>query len=187
MVAVDNKANWYVVQVISGSEKKIGQSVEMRIKQYEAEQSVHEVLVPALETVEVRGKSKRTVERSLFPGYILVRMVIGNDLAWQTVRYTPGVLGFVSSLYDVSDKRKTPLPLEEDEVARIKGMLVLDQPFAQLSYKVGDSVLIKDGPFEDFVGTIEEVNNERARLRVQISFLGRETPVEFEFHQVEKE
>lgn len=177
-------ACWYLAHVATGREKSIGRNITLRVKQFAADDRVSEVFVPLREESELRDGVKRTIERNVYPGYILVNMVMDDDV-WRAVRYTPGVIGFVSSM-DEAEGRPTPVPLDVAEVDKIKKLAEQGTAMVHLTYKIGDRIRIKDGPFEDFIGVVDDVNEERSKMRVKVSFLGRETPVELDFLQVQE-
>jgi transcriptional antiterminator NusG len=139
---------------------------------------IFDVVVPTEEEIEVKDGKRRTVERRVFPGYILVQMVLDED-SWYVVRNTPGVTGFVGMGND-------PTPLRPEEVAKIVKRMEADAPRIKLAYSIGQKVRITDGPFNDFIGTVADIDMERAMVRVMVSFFGRETPVELDFLQVDK-
>ncbi len=139
---------------------------------------IFDVVVPTEEEIEVKDGKRRTVERRVFPGYILVQMQMDED-SWYVVRNTPGVTGFVGMGND-------PTPLRQEEVAQIVKRMEAEAPRIKVTYKTGQKVRIIDGPFNDFIGTVSDIDMERAKVRVMVSFFGRETPVELDFLQVEK-
>jgi transcriptional antiterminator NusG len=172
---------WYVVHVYSGSEKKVAQSIEEQVRQAGFEELIEEVLVPVEEVVEMRRGAKINAERKFFPGYVLVQMVMDDD-TWHLVKHTNKVTGFVGGA------RNRPVPISDDEVAKILGQMQegSDKPRHRVEFTVGEYIRVKDGPFTDFNGTVEEVNYEKNKLRVSVTIFGRSTPVELEFGQVEK-
>ena len=177
--------SWYVIHTYSGYENRVRTNLEHRIESMDAGDLIHRVVVPTVDEIEVHGGVRRTVSRKIFPGYVLVDMttLIENDpessRAWFVVRNTPGVTGFVGS-------GTRPVPLEEDEVKRILRQMKADEPMVRVGFVEGQSVRIVDGPFVDFVGTVEEINLEKGKVKVMVSFFGRDTPVELDFLQVEK-
>lgn len=170
--------HWYVVHCYSGYENKVRHNLEQRIDTMGMKDKIFDVVVPTEEEIEVREGRRRTVERRVFPGYILVQMILTED-SWYVVRNTPGVTGFVGM-------GNEPTPLRPEEVAQIVKRMEADAPRVKVTYKAGQKVRIVDGPFNDFIGTVDEIDMERAKVRVMVSFFGRETPVELDFLQVEK-
>lgn len=170
--------HWYVVHCYSGYENKVRHNLEQRIDTMGMKDKIFDVVVPTEEEIEVRDGKRRTVERRVFPGYILVQMILTED-SWYVVRNTPGVTGFVGMGND-------PTPLRPEEVALIIKRMEADAPRVKVTYKAGQKVRIVDGPFNDFIGTVDEIDMERAKVRVMVSFFGRDTPVELDFLQVEK-
>jgi transcriptional antiterminator NusG len=170
--------HWYVVHCYSGYENKVRHNLEQRIDTMGMKDKIFDVVVPTEEEIEVRDGRRRTVERRVFPGYILVQMILTED-SWYVVRNTPGVTGFVGM-------GNEPTPLRPEEVAQIIKRMEAEAPRVKVTYKAGQKVRIIDGPFNDFIGTVDEIDMERAKVRVMVSFFGRETPVELDFLQVEK-
>ncbi|MBI4328302.1 MAG: transcription termination/antitermination factor NusG [Chloroflexi bacterium] len=171
---------WYVVHAYSGQEDRVKKNLENRIGTLDVQDRVFQVIIPTEDQVEIRSGQKRTVTRKVFPGYILVQMVM-DDETWRVVRETPGVTGFVST----GDPPK-PAPLEESQVQVILRQKTAEAPKIKVGFQRGQSVRITDGPFLDFIGVVDEVNAERGKVRVLVSFFGRETPVELDFLQIEK-
>lgn len=176
---------WYILHTYSGHENKAQTNLEHRIPSMDAEDLIFRVVVPTEEEIEIRDGQRRTVSKKIFPGYILVQMVeLKEDdpkstQAWFVVRNTPGVTGFVGS-------GTRPEPLAEDEVRRILQQMRVVEPKVKVGFEVGESVRIIDGPFQDFVGQVDDLNIEKGKVKVLVSFFGRETPVELDFLQVEK-
>lgn len=173
----DDRA-WYVVHCYSGYENKVRHNLEQRIESMGMKDRIFDVVVPTEEEIEVKEGKRRTVERRVFPGYILVNMIMSEE-SWYVVRNTPGVTGFVGM-------GTTPTPLRPEEVAQIVKRMEADAPRIKVTFKSGERVRIVDGPFNDFRGTVAEIDMERAKVRVMVNFFGRETPVELDFLQVEK-
>lgn len=173
-------AKWYVLHVYSGFEKKVKQSIEEQAKQAGMDDRIIQVLVPSEEVVEVRRGSKVSSERKFFPGYVLIEMDL-TDEAWHLVQNTPKVSGFLGS-------KDRPTPISEAEAQRIMSQVQegVDRPKPSVVYEIGDSVRVVDGPFTSFNGLVEDVDEERARVKVAVSIFGRSTPVELEYAQVEK-
>jgi transcription termination/antitermination protein NusG len=173
------EGNWYVLHTYSGYENKVKKTIETRVDALDLGERVYEIVVPTQEEIEIRNGQRHSVQRKTFPGYVLVRMLMDDD-TWYALRNTPGVTGFVN----VNNK---PVPLGETEVQTIiKGMTTVAPP-VKLSFAAGDAVRIIDGPFADFRGVIDEVNNEKGKIKALVSFFGRETPVELDFLQAERE
>ncbi len=174
----DDGRRWFVVHCYSGYENKVRHAIEQRIETMGMESKIFDVIVPTEEEMEIREGKRRVVERRVFPGYILVQMIMDED-SWYVVRNTPGVTGFVG----MGNK---PTPLRPEEVQQIMHRMEADAPVVKVTFKPGQKVRITDGPFNDFIGTVEDIDVERTRVRVMVSFFGRETPVELDFLQVEK-
>lgn len=177
---IETQSRWYVVHTYSGQEDRVCRNLENRIDSLDVRNRVYRVVVPTEDEIEIRSGQKRTVTRKVFPGYILVEMLM-DDETWRVVRETPGVTGFVSS----GDPPR-PVPLEETEVRSILDQMEQEAPRVRVGYQKGQSVRITDGPFLDFIGTVEEVSPDRGKVVVMVSFFGRETPVELDFLQIEK-
>lgn len=176
--AESDDRGWYVVHCYSGYEKKVRHNLEQRIETMGMKEKIFDVVVPTEEEIEVKDGKRRTVERRVFPGYILVDMILTEE-SWYVVRNTPGVTGFVGM-------GNQPIPLRPEEVAHIVKRMEADAPRIKVSFRVKERVRIVDGPFNDFRGTVAEIDIERAKVRVMVNFFGRETPVELDFLQVEK-
>jgi transcriptional antiterminator NusG len=174
----DDDRLWYVVHCYSGYENKVRHNLEQRIETMGMKTKIFDVVVPTEEELEIKDGKRRTVERRVFPGYILVQMIMDED-SWYVVRNTPGVTGFVGM-------GNEPTPLRPEEVSQIVKRMEADAPRIKVTYKIGQKVRIIDGPFNDFIGTVSDIDMERAKVRVMVSFFGRDTPVELDFLQVEK-
>jgi transcriptional antiterminator NusG len=170
--------NWYVIHSYSGYENKVKKNLEHRIESLGMQNKIFEVVVPTEEEIELKDGQRRTVERRIFPGYILVDMIMDED-SWYVVRNTPGVTGFVGSV-------RKPTPLRKRDVDRILKRMRAETPKVKVTFRPGQKVRICDGPFEDFVGSVDEISPEKGKVRILVSFFGRETPVELDFLQVEK-
>jgi len=172
---------WYVVHAYSGMEKAVERNIKERINRAGMQDMFGDILVPTEEVVEIKNGQKRTSERRFYPGYVLVQMVM-NDDTWHLVKHTNKVTGFVGGA------KNRPAPISEDEVAKILGQMEegVEKPRHKVEFTVGEYVRVKDGPFTDFNGTVEEVNYEKSKVRVSVTIFGRATPVELEFSQVEK-
>ncbi len=173
-------ARWYVVNVYSGSEKKVAESIREQAVLKKMDDRILEVLVPTEQVVEVRKGTKVNAEHKFFPGYILVKMEMSEE-TWHVVKDTPRVSGFLGS-------RNKPQAISEKEVQHIMAQIEegIERPTAQVYYEVGEQVRVTDGPFASFVGIVEDVDNEKSRLKVSVSIFGRYTPVDLDFTQVEK-
>lgn len=176
----ERKAAWYVVHTYSGYENKVEANLRQRIKSMGMEDKILDIVIPTEEEVELREGQRRTVQRKIFPGYILVHMIL-DDQSWQVVRYTPGVTGFVGS-------GNRPAPLSEDEVKAILGRMrrAEEERPIRIGFKKGETVRIIDGPFADFTGVVDEIYPEKGKVRVLVSIFGRETPLELDLLQVER-
>jgi transcriptional antiterminator NusG len=169
---------WYVIHCYSGYENKVRHNLEQRIETMGMKDRIFDVVIPTQEEIEVKDGKRRTVERHIFPGYVLVNMLLTEE-SWYVVRNTPGVTGFVGM-------GNNPTPLRPEEVSQIIKRMEAEAPTIKVTYKVGERVRIIDGPFNDFRGMVSEIDMERTKVRVMVSFFGRETPVELDFLQVEK-
>jgi transcription termination/antitermination protein NusG len=172
---------WYVVQAFSGFEGQVKRSIEERIARYGMQDHFGQILVPTEEVVEMKDGQKRKSERKFFPGYVLVQMDL-NDEAWHLVKAVPRVLGFIGGSAD------KPAPISDKEADAILQRMQegAEKPKPKVLFEVGEMVRVVDGPFNDFSGVVEEVNYDKSRLLVAVQIFGRSTPVELEFHQVEK-
>jgi transcriptional antiterminator NusG len=177
-------ARWYIVHTYSGQEDRVKKNLEQRIATMDVKDKIFEVVVPTEEEVEIKEGQRKTVQKKMYAGYLIVSMIM-DDESWYVVRNTPGVTGFISA-EDEREKRPKPVPLEQAEVDRIMRRMTSEAPRVRVGFEKGESVRIKDGPFADFVGTVDEVNEERGKIRVLVSFFGRETPVDLDFLQLEK-
>jgi len=169
---------WYVIHCYSGYENKVRHNLEQRIETMGMKDKIFDVVIPTQEEIEVKDGKRRTVERHIFPGYVLVNMQLTEE-SWYVVRNTPGVTGFVGM-------GNNPTPLRPEEVSQIVKRMEAEAPTVKVTFKVGERVRIIDGPFNDFRGVVSEIDMERTKVRVMVSFFGRETPVELDFLQVEK-
>lgn len=169
---------WYVIHCYSGYENKVRHNLEQRIETMGMKDMIYDVVIPTQEEIEVKDGKRRTVERHVFPGYVLVNMIMTEE-SWYVVRNTPGVTGFVGM-------GNAPTPLRPEEVSQILRRMEAEAPHVKVTFKVGERVRIVDGPFNDFRGTVAEIDQERTKVRVMVNFFGRETPVELDFLQVEK-
>jgi transcriptional antiterminator NusG len=169
---------WYVIHTYSGYENKVKKNLEQRVSTLDMADKIFEFVVPTEEEIEIRNGQRHTVQRKVFPGYVLVKMVMSDD-SWYVVRNTPGVTSFVG----MGNK---PTPLGDPEVQAIIKQMAAEAPRVKVTLAVGQAVRIIDGPFADFQGLIDEINQEKGKVKVLVSFFGRETPVELDFLQIEK-
>jgi transcriptional antiterminator NusG len=172
-----DQAEWYVVHAYSGHEEKVKKNLEKRIESMDMHDQILEVFVPMEDEIEIRDGKRRHVQKRIFPGYILVKMIM-SDESWYVVRNTPGVTSFVGS-------GNKPVPLQETELKSILKQ-VKQEPQIRVEFQIGESVRVVDGPFADFLGKVDEINAEKGKLKVLVNMFGRETPVELDLLQVEK-
>ncbi len=183
--AIQEGRQWYVIHTYSGYENKVKTNLEHRIQTMDAKDLIFQVVIPTEDEIEIRDGQRRTIARKIFPGYVLTQMIelkeddIESSRAWFVVRNTPGVTGFVGS-------GTRPVPLEPPEVKRILRQMRVEAPKVKVGFEVGQNVRIVDGPFMDFHGTVDDINLEKGKVKVLVSFFGRETPVELDFLQVER-
>ena len=173
--------NWYVVHTYSGYENKVKANLEKRVESMGMQDKIFRVIVPEEEETDVKNGKKKVVKRKVFPGYVLVELVMTDD-SWYVVRNTPGVTGFVGS----AGAGSKPTPLLSEEINGILKHMGVDERRIDIDFEVGEIVKVKEGPFNDFTGTIEEIDKDKAKIRVLVNMFGRDTPVELEFTQVEK-
>ncbi len=173
------EGNWYVLHTYSGYENKVKKTIETRVDALDLGERVYEIVVPTQEEIEIKNGQRHSVQRKTFPGYVLVRMLMDDD-TWYALRNTPGVTGFVN----VNNK---PVPLADAEVQAVLKGMTAEAPKVKITFQLGESVRITDGYFADFRGVIDEINQEKGKIKVLVSFFGRETPVELDFLQVERE
>ena len=174
---------WYMAHTYTGYEERVRANLEQRIKSMDVGGEISEMVIPKSEEIEIREGHRRTVERKLFPGYILIKMSM-SEQSWMVVHNTPGVTGFVSTQDDQG--RLIPASLSEEEVEAILKRMEAGAPQIKVGFSKGQSVRIIDGPFVDFVGVVDDLNPDKGKVRVLVSFFGRETPVELDFLQVER-
>jgi len=171
--------NWYVIHTYSGYENKVKVNLEKRVESMGMQDKIFRVLVPMEEQIEVKnGKPQKTMKK-IFPGYVLVEMIVDDD-SWYVVRNTPGVTGFVGS-------GTKPIPLEEKEIKAILKQMGMEEAKPKIDVEIGQNVKIISGPFENFIGKIVAVDHDKGKVKLLVSMFGRETPVELEFSQIEKE
>ena len=175
---IDTGRRWYVIHTYSGYENKVKTNLEHRITSMDMGDKIYQVLVPTEEEIEIKNGKRHPVERKVFPGYVLVEMIMGDD-SWYVVRNTPGVTSFVGS-------GNKPTPLTDGEVRAILRQIKLDAPKYKVAFTKGEAVRVTDGPFTDLHGVVDEVNPERNKVKVLVSIFGRETPVKLDFLQIEK-
>lgn len=171
---------WYVLQALSGQEQKAREALEERIRLAELTEKVRQIIIPTQTVQEIRGGQKKVMTRKFYPGYVLVEMTLDED-TWQLIKRTQGIIGFLGG--------KKPVPLSEQEVKDIFEQIesAKEKVAPRVSFEVGDTVKVNDGPFVNFIGKVEEVDEERGKLGVSVSVFGRTTPVELEYWQVERE
>lgn len=179
--ASSSAMRWYIVHAYSGMEKAVERNITERIVRSGMQDKFGRILVPTEEVVEMKNGQRRTTERRLFPGYVFVEMVMDDD-TWHLIKHTSKVTGFVGGA------KNRPAPISEEEVQKIVHQMQegTEKPRHKIEFMVGEMVRVKEGPFTDFNGTVEDVNYEKSRLRVSVMIFGRSTPVELEFGQVEK-
>ncbi len=172
------KKDWYVVHTYAGYEKRVKTNLERRVDSMDMKDKIFRIMVPTEKEITSRGGQKRTVEKKVFPGYVLVEMVMDDD-SWYVVRNTPGVTGFVGP-------GSKPVPLSEKEVTHILRQVGVVEGKPRIDFDINQVVRVVSGPFKNFEGKVEEINQEKGTVKVSVSMFGRETPVELEFHQVIK-
>jgi transcriptional antiterminator NusG len=172
----DERRKWFVIHTYSGYENKVKANLEHRIDSMGVRDKIFQVIIPTEEQIEIKDGQRRTVQRKVFPGYVLVEMILGDD-SWYVVRNTPGVTGFVGM-------GTRPTALEDSEVKRILKQMKMEAPKVKVTFSRGERVKVVDGPFTDFIGVVDDINPEKGKVRVLVSFFGRETPVELDFLQV---
>jgi transcriptional antiterminator NusG len=170
--------NWFVIHTYSGYEDQVAEALRQRIDSLDMKDKIFDIVVPKEKQIEIKNGRRRTVERKIFPGYIMVQMNITED-SWFVVRNTPNVTGFVGT-------STTPSPLSEDEVKSIQRRMGIDEPKYSIDFKIGEVVNITDGPFKGFDGQVNEIDEQKGKIKVLVSMFGRETPVELDSLQVKK-
>jgi len=176
----DHKKHWYVINTYSGYEDRVKTNLEHRIQTMDVRDEISQVVIPTEEEIEIKNGQRTTVAKKVFPGYILIEMEL-TDESWYAVRNTPGVIGFVGT-----GTGSKPTPLEDQEIRGILKQMEAEAPRVKVGIIKGQSVRIIDGPFVDFIGVVDEINAEKGKVRVLVSFFGRETPVELDLLQIEK-
>ena len=174
----DDDRAWFVIHCYSGYENKVRHNLEQRIETMGMKDMIFDVIIPTQEEIEVKDGKRRSIERHVFPGYVLVNLILTEE-SWYVVRNTPGVTGFVGMGND-------PTPLRTEEVTQILKRMEAEAPHIKVSFKIDERVHIINGPFNDFRGTVSEIDVEHAKVTVMVNFFGRETPVELDFLQVER-
>lgn len=178
VVKVPDNAKWYILHTYAGHENKVARSLKQRAEAMKFDDRIFDIIVPVRNTIKVTQGKKETVQEKIFPGYVLVRMIL-DDESWFMVRSTQGVTSFIGA-------GNKPTPISEKEVEAIQKFMNLDEPLYKVAFVVGEAVKITDGPFADFLGTIDNIDETRGKLKVLVSIFGRETPVELDFLQVKK-
>lgn len=173
-----SEGKWYVVHTTSGHEVRVAETLRQRVETMSLKDNIFEILVPTQDRVVIRGGKKATVKEKIFPGYMLVKMIL-DDSTWLAVRTTPGITGFVGA-------GNKPTPLSEKEVDNIQKFVSAPAKRFKTKFTVGEAVKITDGPFSDFLGTIDDIDKEKGKVKVLVSIFGRETPVELDFLQIAK-
>jgi transcription termination/antitermination protein NusG len=173
--------NWYVVHTYSGYENKVKANLEKRVESMGMTDKIFRVVVPEEEETEIKNGKKKVVKRKVFPGYVLVEIVMTDD-SWYVVRNTPGVTGFVGS----SGSGSKPTPLLPEEVAGLLKRMGVEERRVDVDYEIGETVRVKEGPFANFTGSVEEMDKDKAKLKVLVNMFGRDTPVELDFTQIDK-
>jgi len=171
-------AKWYIVHTYSGHENKVAKSLQQRIQTLGFENRIFDIIVPTRNTIKVAGGKKETVKEKIFPGYVLIKMIL-DDETWLLVRTTQGITSFIGA-------GNKPSPISEKEVEAIQKFMKLEQPMYKAAFTKSEAVKITDGPFADFLGTVDEIDETKGKLKVLVSIFGRETPVELDFLQVAK-
>ena len=170
--------NWYVIHTYSGYENKVKANLERRVESMAMEDNIFRILVPTEEELEIRDGKRKITKKKIYPGYVIVEMILTDD-SWYVVRNTPGVTGFVGS-------GSKPIPLQEKEAKLILHQMGIDEPRTKIDFEVGETIKVIRGPFENFSGIIDDINPEKGKIKVKVSMFGRETPVELDYHQIEK-
>ncbi len=173
--------NWYVIHTYSGYENKVKTNLEKRVESMGMQDKIFRVIVPEEEETDIKNGKKKVVKRKVFPGYVLVELILTDD-SWYVVRNTPGVTGFVGS----SGSGTKPVPLEPEEVEKILKRIGMDEKRIDIDFEIGEKVRVKEGPFADYTGAIEEIDKDKGKVKVLVNMFGRDTPVELDFTQVEK-
>ncbi|MDE3840584.1 transcription termination/antitermination protein NusG [Bacillus methanolicus] len=173
--------NWYVVHTYSGYENKVRANLEKRVESMGMQDKIFRVIVPEEEETEIKNGKKKVLKRKVFPGYVLVELILTDD-SWYVVRNTPGVTGFVGS----AGSGSKPTPLLPEEVNAILKRMGVEEKRVDIDFEIGEMVQVKEGPFANFTGTIEEIDKDKAKIKVLVNMFGRDTPVELDFSQIDK-
>ena len=174
----DGERHWYAIHTYAGYENAVGRNLKQRIESLGMGDKIFNVIVPIEKKIKIKGGKRYTVEDKIYPGYVLVEMIVTDD-SWYVVRNTPRVTGFIGS-------GTTPTPVSEDEIQILMGRMGVEEPKYKIEFKIGDHVKITDGPFKDFDGKVAEIDEKRGKVKVLVTMFGRETPVEMDFLQVKK-
>lgn len=174
----DDGSRWFIIHTYVGHENKVAKTLKQRVDTMGYQDKVFDIIVPTRNTIKVSGGKKESIKEKIFPGYILVRMILTDD-SWLLVRTTPGVTGFIGA-------GNKPTPISEKEVDAIKKFMDMEEPLYKASFTIGEAVKITDGPFADFLGTVDNIDETKGKIEVLVSIFGRETPVELDFLQVSK-
>lgn len=175
---VPDEAKWFIVHTYAGHENKVARNLKQRVESMGFEDRIFDIIVPTRETIKVSQGRKETVQEKIFPGYVIIRMIL-DDESWLLVRTTQGITAFIGA-------GNKPTPISEKEVEAIQKFMQMDEPLYKASFSVGEAVKIVDGPFADFLGTIDDIDEARGKIKVLVSIFGRETPVELDFLQAQK-
>ncbi|MDQ0220540.1 transcription termination/antitermination protein NusG [Peribacillus cavernae] len=173
--------NWYVVHTYSGYENKVKANLEKRVESMGMQDKIFRAVVPEEEETEIKNGKKKVTKKKVFPGYVLVEIIMTDD-SWYVVRNTPGVTGFVGS----AGSGSKPTPLLPDEVEMVLKRMGMDKQKIEVDFIIGDTVQVREGPFANFTGSIEELDKDKSKIKVLVNMFGRDTPVELDFSQVEK-
>lgn len=173
--------NWYVVHTYSGYENKVKANLEKRVESMGMQDKIFRIVVPEEEETEIKNGKKKVVKKKVFPGYVIAEIIMTDD-SWYVVRNTPGVTGFVGS----TGSGSKPIPLQQDEVELILKRMGMDKQETEIDFELKETVKVKEGPFADFSGKIEEIDMDKQKVKVHVNMFGRETPVELDFSQIEK-
>lgn len=169
---------WYAIHTYSGYEENVATNLRRRIETMDMEEKIFDVIVPKEKKIKIKNGQRKTVEEKIFPGYVIVEMIVTDD-SWYVVRNTPNVTGFIGS-------GTTPTPVSDEEIEALQKRMGVEEPEYTIDFQEGDAVMITDGPFKDHEGKVSEIDQERGKVKVLVSIFGRETPVELDFLQVEE-